>query len=379
MDPAFLALVFIAILIIATVLIFFKKTSIFQKKSLDSSSLLALVSSLGDGVIFLDSSNNLKIINPTAINILGGGNFTSLDNILTTIGTRANLKFSISEAIKTRSVIKLNEFVIGNKVVQAEVEPVVDNKSSLMGVVVVLHDITSQKQLERLHDEFTAMMVHELRTPLTTTLYSTNMLLTDFKKMKAEDIFSQIQTIQTTTNHLLSLVTDLLDVSKIEAGKFQIVRSLGSVNQLIEQRAQVLKPLSDQKHLQIKTQLQQDLPSIEFDPNRITQVLDNLLSNAIKYTEAGEVTIKTINNGHEIEVQIQDTGEGILPQDLPKLFSKFMQLGSGRTGKKAGTGLGLVITKGIVEAHGGRVWATSKGERQGSTFIFTLPITNTYS
>ncbi len=377
MSSAILPVVFIVALILITAYIFYKKTRLsFNKKTVDNKQLLALVSSLGDGVIYLDSSNNLIVINPTALNILGFAEPSiSFDNILTTIGTRVNLKYCISQALKTKNVVKAAEFVINNKVISMEVEPVLDPGKQEVGVVVILHDITSQKQLERLHDEFTAMMVHELRTPLTTTLYSTNMLLTDMKKLKPEDLFSQIQTIQGTTTHLLSLVTDLLDISKIEAGRFQIVKTPGDLNLLITERSEALKPLSLQKHLEIVLNLQDNLPQIGFDSTRITQVLDNLLSNSIKYTEAGQIIISTSYNGSEVEISVKDTGEGITSDDLPRLFSKFVQLGKGRSGQKPGTGLGLVITKGIVEAHGGRIWAVSQGKDQGSTFIFTLPAT----
>ncbi len=134
------------------------------------------------------------------------------------------------------------------------------------------------------------------------------------------------------------------------------------------------QPVAKQKNLQLLMQLDPTLKTFAFDEKRIGQVLENLISNALKYTDSGQVKITTAQQGQQIVVAVEDSGEGLTATDLLKLFSKFEQLGKGKTGEKIGSGLGLVVAKSIVEAHGGKIWASSEGVGQGSTFSFSLPI-----
>lgn len=132
--------------------------------------------------------------------------------------------------------------------------------------------------------------------------------------------------------------------------------------------------MATQKKLQLSLLVDPHLPSVLFDQNRLSQVLDNLISNSIKYTDQGTVTVTAALDGPTVKVEVKDTGDGIKAEDISKLFSKFEQLGKGKSGEKKGTGLGLVITKGIVEAHGGKIWVHSEGLGKGSTFGFSLPL-----
>jgi len=338
--------------------------------------LSAMISSLVDGVLMVDHSYNVIVANPALKKLLGVHEVVSLFDAVAAVGTKVNLQQAIFQSLSSQIVVKLPEFELLNTAVQIDVEPVKDQYGYLLGAAVVFHDVTRQKQLEKLREEFTAMMVHELRTPLTTITYSTDAMTTDLAKMTPDMIGKNIDVIKSTTSNMLELVNELLDVAKIEAGKFQVVEKEDDLKSLIEEKIISFKPIADQKQLQLISEIDPNLTNFSFDRRRIGQALNNLISNALKYTDSGRVLIQVKKDepSNQALVSVSDTGEGIKPDDLPKLFSKFEQLGKGKTGEKVGTGLGLVITKGIIEAHKGQISASSQGEGQGTTFTFSLPL-----
>ncbi len=337
--------------------------------------LSAMIGSLTDGVVMVDGNFNLIVANPILAPLLGLTRpVASLYDLVAAIGTKVDLQGAISQAFTKQSMVSLPEISLGEKAVQIDVEPVKDRFGYLLGVAVVFHDVSARKALEKLREEFTAMMVHELRTPLTTITYSIDMMKTDLPKMKTEDVSQNLGIIKGTTDNMLSLVNELLDVAKIEAGKFIVVKKEDDLAGMLNEKVQAFKALTDQKHIYLTAQIDPHLPKVSFDRNRLGQVVNNLLSNAIKYTDKGGVSIRAEGKDGQVVVSVSDTGDGIKPEDLNKLFSKFEQLGKGKTGEKGGTGLGLVVTKGIVEAHGGRIWVTSPGEGKGTTFSFSLPL-----
>lgn len=337
--------------------------------------LSAMISSLTDGVIMVDTNFNMLVANPILTHLLNLPHEpSSLFDVVAAVGTRADLRLTVTQALTWQKLVSLPEFNLGEKFLQVDVEPVKDKFGYLLGVAIIFHDVTARKQLEKLREEFTAMMVHELRTPLTTISYSTDMMKTDLPKLKPEDILDNLDIINSTTDDMLSLVTELLDVAKIEAGKFVVVKKEGDLGQYLNERITALKPLAEQKHLNLYSEIGKGLEKVNFDPNRIGQVVNNLISNAIKYTESGWVKLSAGFRNGEVSVSVSDNGEGINKEDLPKLFSKFEQIGKGKTGEKGGTGLGLVVTKGIIEAHGGNIQVTSEGKGKGTTFSFSIPL-----
>lgn len=247
-----------------------------------------------------------------------------------------------------------------------------DPQTVLSAVAVVFHDLSAYKRLEKLREEFTAMMIHELRTPLTTVIYSIDMMSTDLPKMTQDQIRQNLNLIKSETSNMLTLVNELLDVAKVEAGKFTVAKKADDLVKLINEKIADFTPLAEQKHLVISSKIDLNLNKISFDNTRMGEVLNNLLSNAIKYTPSGQVTVTAQVKDNGVTVSVADTGEGLAEQDLPKLFSKFEQIS--KNGGKGGTGLGLVIAKGIVEAHGGKISASSDGLGKGTTFTFTLPM-----
>lgn len=336
--------------------------------------LSAMIGSLLDGIAMIDTNFNVLVTNPALYQILGIKDGVDLFKITNSLGTKLDLDKSLKQVFKTQTLIKTAPFEINGFVIEVNIEPVKDSHGYLLGVAIVFHDITPEKNLEHLREEFTAMMVHELRTPLTTISYGIDNMMTNLPKISQEELSSNLNVIKNTTENMLGLVTELLDLAKIEAGKFVVVKKIGDLGKMLEEKAIAFKPLIEQKKLTLVTDIEAGLDQINFDPNRLGQVINNLLSNAIKYTDSGKISLKAVVSEQNVQISISDSGDGIKKEDLSKLFSKFEQLGKGKTGEKVGTGLGLVIAKGIIEAHGGKIWAESEGEGKGTTFTFSIPL-----
>jgi len=221
--------------------------------------------------------------------------------------------------------------------------------------------------------QFLANMSHELRTPLNAILGYTELILDNIYGDAPDKMRTVLERIQTNGKHLLGLINDVLDLSKIEAG--QLVLSLNdySIKDLMQSVYVVVEPLANSKKLGFKLEAPSDLPRAHGDERRLSQVLLNLVGNAIKFTDTGEVVIKAAAANGSYTIAVHDTGPGIAEADQAKIFDEFQQAESTQTKAKGGTGLGLAIAKRIVEMHGGRLWVESS-PGNGSTFFFTVPV-----
>jgi signal transduction histidine kinase len=221
--------------------------------------------------------------------------------------------------------------------------------------------------------QFLANMSHELRTPMNAVLGYTDLILDNIFGDVPEAIRDTLERVKANGHHLLGLINDVLDLSKIEAG--QLTLSLGdySMGEVVHAVVSALDSLAAEKRLALKATVLADLPPGRGDERRITQVLLNLAGNAIKFTDEGEVSIEARISDGAFVVSVSDTGPGISDADQQTIFEEFQQADSSSTRKKGGTGLGLSISRRIVELHGGRLWVKST-PGDGSTFSFTLPI-----
>jgi GAF domain-containing protein len=221
--------------------------------------------------------------------------------------------------------------------------------------------------------QFLANMSHELRTPLNAILGYTELMADGSYGEPSEKMLGVLKRLESNGKHLLGLINDVLDLSKIEAGQLVLELSEYSVQDIAQTVRSTLEPLAADKKLGFKVEVASHLPSGRGDGRRLTQVLINLVGNAIKFTDAGEVAIKAEANNGAFYVSVRDTGPGISAADQAKLFQEFQQADNAITRKKGGTGLGLAISKRIIEMHGGKIWVESQ-PGQGSTFAFTLPV-----
>ena len=221
--------------------------------------------------------------------------------------------------------------------------------------------------------QFLANMSHELRTPLNAILGYTELILDNIYGEVPNKIQEPLRRLDKNGRHLLGLINDVLDLSKIEAGLLALSLKDYSMSEIVQSVVSAVESLATEKKLALKVAVGADLPRGKGDDRRITQVLLNLAGNAIKFTEAGEVRIEATVSDNVFVVSVADSGPGIAEAEQQKIFEEFHQAESSSTRKKGGTGLGLSIAKRIVELHGGRIWVDSQ-PGQGSTFRFTLPV-----
>jgi len=221
--------------------------------------------------------------------------------------------------------------------------------------------------------QFLANMSHELRTPLNAILGYAELMLDSIYGEPTEKMRSVLERLQSNGRHLLGLINDVLDLSKIEAGELILSLSDYSLDDVVQGVVSAVEPLAAEKRLAFKAEVAPDLPTGRGDGRRLSQVLLNLVGNAIKFTDKGEVAIRASVTNGAFTVAVCDTGPGIAAADQVKIFEEFQQADSSITRKKGGTGLGLSIAKRIIEMHGGRIWAESEPGK-GSIFHFTLPV-----
>lgn len=370
--------------------------------SQEKGKLNAMVESMADGVFMVDIRNRLLVINPAASDMLGITKpQPNMFDVLDALASKIDIRTKIEESLRTGKLIVEEKFPIGDKVLRILISPVKDTEAKPLGAVVLFHDITKETAIEKMREDFTSMMVHELRSPLTGIRSIANLLREDKIKNERQKYQDFIDLIVTNSASMLDLVNDLLDVAKLESGKFQVMKKETNLSNLLKMRFESYKTLADENKLTLEVKEEPGLPPMQIDENKIGQVLNNLLSNAIKFTKVGgKVTISAFkaNAGQalidkvsqmgmiwpgiktdakldkdSVVMAVTDTGMGIPENELDKLFNKFTQLEQSAASEKKGTGLGLVISKGIVEAHGGHISLFSEAG-QGTTFYFTLPL-----
>ncbi|MBU2547189.1 MAG: cell wall metabolism sensor histidine kinase WalK [Proteobacteria bacterium] len=241
----------------------------------------------------------------------------------------------------------------------------------LSGIVLLLKDVTRLKEVERLKSEFVMAASHELRTPLTSLGMSVDLLLEHAAGGLPEKDRGLLEAAHEEVHRMKALVNDLLDLSRIEAGRIELEFESVPVATLFDHAREVFKGQMDMKEVTFSSEMAGDIPTVRADANKITWVLTNLLSNALRYVgKGGRIRLMACRIGAHVHLSVKDDGPGIPPEYQSKIFQKFVQV-KGR--EPGGTGLGLAICKEIVRAHGGSIWVESNVGR-GSTFTFTIPV-----
>ncbi|MFQ5593448.1 MAG: GAF domain-containing protein [Anaerolineae bacterium] len=229
------------------------------------------------------------------------------------------------------------------------------------------------QEADRLKSAFLSTMSHELRTPLNSIIGFTGIMLQGLAGPLNNEQTKQLGMVQSSARHLLDLINDVLDISKIEAGQLELASEPFDMRETIEKVVRAAIPLAEKKGLALIAEVAPEVGQIVSDRRRVEQILINLINNAVKFTEAGEVRVECEVSDGQLVTRVVDTGIGVEPEDTPRLFEPFRQLDGGLTRRHEGTGLGLSICKRLVEMLGGEIWAESEGEGEGSTFAFTLP------
>ena len=347
-----------------------------DKISVENQRLESILNNMGEGVLLVNEASEITYANPAAIVMLDLPDMY-IGRALIEINRIPELQALLSEAEQT-STVAFAEIRLANlQESEAEVTIVpVDAKSEY---VIVIHDVSHVRQLERIRADFVANVSHELRTPLTTIQgYAETLLNSDSKKSKKRKEF--IVKILNHSTRLSRLVSDLLELARLESGDVELTMTPCHLSAFYEQIMDVFEPVLEESGLVLKWDIPDDLPQVNVDHQLFMQVFVNLIDNAIKYTpDGGEIRISAeINttdteNADELVVHIKDTGIGIPLESQPRVFERFYRVDKGRARKMGGTGLGLAITKHILLCHNGRIWLESE-LGQGTVFHFALPM-----
>jgi len=336
-----------------------------------------IIRDITDGVIVVNLAGEVLLINPAAQRLLGCHR-TPLPADLSFFSHIQNLQAVFhdpAEAVTKEIELYDRTLGAGHRVLKTTAVPLKDEQGRLLGKVAVFHDITSFKEVDRLKSEFISQVSHELRTPLTSIKgYIDNLKdgIAGALKKKQEDYLDRMAK---NADHLVHLISDLLDVAQLESGKMTICPIALSLNDLIEEVVNRLQPTVHEKRLEIMFEKFKGESRIRGDHDKLEQVVTNLLHNAIKYTQpGGRITIAMQQEGTFLKTSIQDTGVGIPPEQQSKLFERFYRIEQEPSVTTNGTGLGLYIAKNLIEMHGGEIQVTSEAGH-GSEFSFTLPIT----
>ena len=274
---------------------------------------------------------------------------------------------------KSITLLKDSEYKL--KEYSENLEDMVEKRTNeLQEINIKLYQMMEKaKDADRLKSAFLATMSHELRTPLNSIIGFTGIILQGLAGPLNDEQRKQLTMVQNSARHLLDLINDVLDISKIEAGQLEVTKEPFDIREAIEKVVQTVSTMASKKNIILSHEIDSEVEIIESDRRRVEQILLNLVNNAVKFTDRGKIKIECGANGNWLKIQVIDTGIGIKQEDKSKLFETFRQIDTGLSRQREGTGLGLSICKKLVELLGGKIKAESEFG-VGSTFSFTLPI-----
>jgi two-component system, NtrC family, sensor histidine kinase KinB len=385
---------------------------------MEKGKLNAMVQSMGDGVLMVDTEYRVMVANPAVKKIIKfvppvnadgtpGDHHVNVFNFIDALGGKFDIHGRLEEALVKKNSFVSERINIDDSFFEIGVYPVlhtsVKGGDQMLGAVVVFHDISKDIELERVREEFTGMIVHELRSPLDGIKKITELAVAGTVDKNSDQFKEYLNMIYQSSATMLELVNDILDLSKLQAGKFEVKKEKADIKEVVRNRISFFKISADVRNIHLETFLDRNLPeSAEFDPQALKQILNNFLSNALKFTSSGgsvlvsafvydppkplpedldrskapvfpepaDINIKTAS----LCVVVSDKGIGIPESNIKDLFHTWKQAKLNPVDKESkGTGLGLVIAKGIAEAHGGTIGVVSR-EGVGTSFFFTIPL-----
>jgi two-component system phosphate regulon sensor histidine kinase PhoR len=345
----------------------------------EQAKLTSIVESISPGLIMVGEDQAVVFTNTAAIKMLGLSKRTwTLADVDADLGEQVDLASKLLEVIASNKPFTQDNVKFQLRILRLTLTPVRYGKRTI-GVVILMEDETEAKIIERSKDEFFSIASHELRTPLTAIRGNTSMIQEYFKEqLKDPQMNDMVADIHDSSVRLIEIVNDFLDASRLEQGKMKFTFSNFDVDRIIEKVVYELSAVSSQKHIKLRHELG-TLPQVYADPDRVKQVLYNLIGNALKFMEKGSITIDaTVDQGH-MNIAVIDTGRGISGQGQSLLFHKFQQTGSSIITRDttSGTGLGLYISRQLLQQMNGQIALVRSEIGVGSTFSFTLPLAKT--
>ncbi|AFZ25994.1 PAS domain S-box [Cylindrospermum stagnale PCC 7417] len=367
-----------------------ERTSALQNTLAEAQGLNAILDNLADGLLVVDTTGLITHFNPAFLAMHGltatalNGHYrelpvSGLADLIERTQSHPGEVFAAEVALAKERIGQAVATAIFKKT--ATKEP-----AACFGSALLIRDVTAEKEIDQMKTDFISTVSHELRTPLTSVLGFASIIkekleIDVFPKLSVEDrklqktmkrVGDNLNIIVSEAERLTSLINDVLDIAKMEAGKVEWQMQPLDPRELVDWATNSTAGLFETNGLQLVREIDPGLPQIIGDRNRLLQVLINLISNAVKFTESGAVTCRVKQENEGVCISVIDTGVGISPEDQPKVFEKFRQVGDTLTDKPKGTGLGLPICKQIIDHHGGRIWVESE-PGNGSRFSFIIP------
>ncbi len=381
--------------------------------NMEKGKLNAMVESMGDGVLMVDPEYKIVVANPSIKKIIKfdlspeNEKNLSIFSFVDSLGGKFDIHGRLEEALVKKNTFISERINIDESFFEIGVYPVMHTSTKksnqVLGAVAVFNDVTRDIELERVREEFAGMIVHELRSPLDSIKKISELGVSGQLDRNSDQFKEYLEMIHQSSSSMLEMVSDILDLAKLQAGKFEVNKEQSSIKDLIENRIMFYKILANSKKVGLESFFDKSLPEFaDFDPQALKQILNNFLSNALKFTKAGgsilisafvydpkgpylegfdktKVPVFPISTDINTKkkslcIVVSDNGLGIPKEEINKLFQTFKQAKLNPVDKESkGTGLGLVIAKGIVEAHNGTVGVVSE-ETKGTSFFFTIPL-----
>ncbi|MGD8603276.1 MAG: ATP-binding protein, partial [Anaerolineales bacterium] len=365
-----------------------ENTDLFMRINESRNRLLAVLNSTHEGMLFVDTGGQIVMANEKVNQLLGfmvedlvGKNIASTEmDIAARMGYRQGEIANLLTALRGGQAVFSQEQVYtleepARRTLQRSEAPVHDAEDQLIGWLIVLRDISEEKELEKAQEQLTEMIVHDLRSPLTAILGSINLLEKSQTDLPQNAVVNQALSVsRRSVQQLLSLVNSLLDIAKLESGELKLVLESVDLAVMCDDLLKTFQPEANQEGVILAVDIDANTPDIQADKEKLQRVLVNLIDNALKFTpEGGSVEIRTRADSNEnVVIEIADSGPGIPEEFRERIFDRFSQV-PGRTGRRRGTGLGLSFAKLAVDAHGGKIWIEDN-DGGGSVFAITLPI-----
>ena len=336
---------------------------------------LAIITNFTDGLLFFDRENKLSLVNPVAEDFLAVSAMEVIGKPLISLVDFPVFKILVNILKRTTKEISKKEVQLQKElIVELSTVPIMRGNDQL-GTLVILHDITREKLVEKMKTEFVSLSAHQLRTPLSAIKWTLKMVLEGDLGPINEEQRDFLEKTYNSNERMIDLINDLLNVTRIEEGRYLYRPALSSFEELMDSVIDNYKTEIKRKDIKFQVKRPKEkAPKVKVDAEKVKLAISNLLDNAIRYTSSkGKVAVVLEHDKKEIRFSVEDSGIGVPQDQQNRLFTKFFRAANAVRTETEGSGLGLFIAKNIIEAHGGRVWFSSE-EGKGSTFGFGLPL-----
>jgi PAS domain S-box-containing protein len=359
--------------------------SMLRAQSSIASQRMAILSSIADGVVVSDEHDRITVVNDAARRLMHLGTQELIGQPASALfgDLRQEVQQAALQAMAQvadrphgRQYVEPVSIVLAREkqIIQASFTPMVDERQQFVGTVIVLRDITQEQEVAQAKNEFISIVAHELRTPMTSIKGYTDLMLQGAMGELSDGQQHFLTIIKSNVDRLATLVNDMLDISRIEAGRIRLELASLQLEGLVREVCDSVAETIRERGLTLDIHLPTVLPAIDTDRNRVIQVLVNLLSNAYRYTPTGgTITVSAYQVDGAMQVDVADTGIGIAEKDQEKIFEAFYRADHPMVNQQTGTGLGLPIVRSLIQKLGGKLWLQSELGK-GSTFSFTLPL-----